>query len=150
MEPQRHPLNESFEWSAVPGPFRRITVEQARTYNEQGYFVLENGCPWVVPGLRRHGTLRHWMTDLGWRCLEHPDTAVPTPARAGSIVVFSSLTPHRTGPNLTDNVRKAYIVQFAPDGARTIRVDEHAGARREDLCNDPHWQFPVLMDGRPV
>ena len=37
--------------------------------------------------------------------------------RAGDIVVFSSLTPHTTGPNLTGEVRKSYIVQFAPDGA---------------------------------
>ena len=32
-------------------------------------------------------------------------------------VVFSSLTPHRTGPNTTSATRKAYILQFAPDGA---------------------------------
>jgi len=273
MNPQRHPLNASFSWTAVPGPFRRITTEQARAYNEDGYFVLANafdaatvhtvmaaidpleaqveaflrtredgrffiarageitfaphlvmqsltlrtfctepvfqdlvhdligpnvrlywdqavykkpgtnadfpwhqdngytyiepqqyltcwvaltdvtetnGCPWVVPGLHRRGTLRHWMTDLGWRCLDHPESAVPTPASAGSIVVFSSLTPHRTGPNVTNDVRKAYIVQFAPDGARTVRVDDATGARREAPCSDPNWQFPVLVGGRPV
>ena len=55
--------------------------------------------------------------------------------------------PHRTGPNLSDQVRKAYIVQFAPDGARTIRVDESTGVRQEELCNDPYAQFPVLIDG---
>ena len=110
----------------------------------------ENGCPWVVPGLHRRGTLRHWMTELGWRCLEDPKTAVPTPAGAGSIVVFSSLTPHRTGPNLTGEVRKAYIVQFAPDGARTIRIGERTGERHEEPCNDPTWQFPVLTAGRPA
>ena len=91
-----------------------------------------NGCPWVVPGAHRHGTLRHWMTDLGWRCLDDAPGAVPVPARAGSIVVFSSLTPHRTGPNLTDGVRKAYIVQFAPDGARTVRVED-ANAALHDV-----------------
>jgi ectoine hydroxylase-related dioxygenase (phytanoyl-CoA dioxygenase family) len=273
MEPQAHPLNVSFTWVAAAGPFRCVTEEQSRAYNEDGYFILEdafdaetvrgilaeidpveaeveaflrscdggrffigradeitfsphlvvqspvlrafcagptfqdlvhdligpdvrlywdqavykkpgtaadfpwhqdngytyvepqqyltcwvaltdvteaNGCPWVVPGVHRRGTLRHWMTELGWRCLEQPNTAVPTPARAGSVVVFSSLTPHRTGPNLTEDVRKAYIVQFAPDGARTIRVDADGGARQEELCNDPHAQFPVLIGGRPV
>jgi phytanoyl-CoA hydroxylase len=273
MEPERHPLNESFTWIAASGPFRRTTPEQVQAYNADGYFVLEdafdaktvsavaaeidpieaqveaflasreggrffigrageitfsphlvvqspllrtfcsgpvfqdlahdligpdvrlywdqavykkpetaadfpwhqdngytfvepqqyltcwvalsdvseaNGCPWVVPGLHRRGTLRHWMTDLGWRCLDDPKTAVPTPARAGSIVVVSSLTPHRTGPNLTDRVRKAYIVQFAPHGARTIRVDEDTGARHEELCNDRSAQFPVLVGGRPA
>ena len=36
---------------------------------------------------------------------------------AGGVVVFSSLTPHLTGPNMTDAVRKAYILQYAPTGA---------------------------------
>ena len=75
---------------------------------------------------------------------------MPVPARAGSIVVFSSLTPHRTGPNLTDRVRKAYIVQFAPDGARTVRVDRDGGAPDYTPCNDPDRQFLVLADGEPV
>jgi phytanoyl-CoA hydroxylase len=108
-----------------------------------------NGCPWVVPGLHRLGTLRHWMTDLGWRCLDDPSGAVAVPVRAGGIVVFSSLTPHRTGPNRTDAVRKAYIVQFAPDGARTVSVQDD-GARCLASCDHPERQFTILRDGRPV
>jgi ectoine hydroxylase-related dioxygenase (phytanoyl-CoA dioxygenase family) len=79
--------------------------------------TLENGCPWVVPGIHRMGTLKHERSRWGWQCLFDPDNAVPVPARAGDIVVFSSLTPHRTGPNLTSETRKAYILQYAPDGA---------------------------------
>ena len=45
------------------------------------------------------------------------------PAAAGSIVVFSSLTPHMTGPNTTDDVRKTYILQYAPDGAERLDGD---------------------------
>ena len=41
-------------------------------------------------------------------------------APAGSVVVFSSLTPHQTGPNTSGAVRKSYIVQFAPDGADVV------------------------------
>jgi ectoine hydroxylase-related dioxygenase (phytanoyl-CoA dioxygenase family) len=107
----------------------------------------ENGCPWVAPGLHRRGTLRHWMTDLGWRCLDDAPGAVAVPVRAGSIAVFSSLTPHRTGPNRTDAVRKSYIVQFAPDGARRVETDGEA--LRYEPCNDPDRQFLVLIDGRP-
>ena len=70
------------------------------------------------------------------------------PARAGSIVVFSSLTPHRTGPNLTDAVRKAYIVQFAPDGAQVVRADA-SGQRTVEACNAADRQFPVLVGGEP-
>ncbi len=107
--------------------------------------TLESGCPWVVPGLHRRGTLNHWMTDLGWQCLKSDAGAVSAPVGAGGIVVFSSLTPHRTGPNLTDGVRKAYIVQFAPDGARIVKP----GGTTE-ACDAPDRQFPILRGGRPV
>jgi ectoine hydroxylase-related dioxygenase (phytanoyl-CoA dioxygenase family) len=107
--------------------------------------TLDNGCPWVVPGLHLRGTLRHEMTPLGWRCLEAPEGAVAAPARAGSIVVFSSLTPHRTGPNLSASPRKAYIVQFAPEGAALVGAD---GSRTR--CNVPERQFEILRGGRPV
>jgi len=273
MQLEAHPLNQGFAWQSAGGGLRRLTAEQARAYDERGYFVLEdafdadtlgtviaeidpvesrveaflrtrdggklfiaradaitfsphlvvhstllrdfcshevfrdlvhdlvgpdarlyweqavykkpntaddfpwhqdngytyvepqqyltcwlaltdvdehNGCPWVVPGLHRRGTLRHWMTERGWCCLAEAPGAVPVAARAGSIVVFSSLTPHRTGPNLTDAVRKAYIVQFAPDGARTIRVDPDTGVRTESRCDAPDRQFPVLIGGQPA
>ncbi|MDX2168511.1 MAG: phytanoyl-CoA dioxygenase family protein [Deltaproteobacteria bacterium] len=106
----------------------------------------DNGCPWVTPGLHR-GTLRHWMTELGWRCLDDAPDAMPVPARAGSIVVFSSLTPHRTGPNRTAATRKSYIVQFAPDGARVIQRGAD-GDLKEQLCDAPERQFVVLRDGQ--
>lgn len=110
----------------------------------------ENGCPWVVPGLHRRGTLRHWMTDTGWRCLEEAPEAVPVPARAGSIVVFSSLTPHRTGPNRSDAVRKAYIVQLAPEGARVIDAGPDGAPVPGARADDPQRQYPILAGGRPV
>ncbi len=37
-----HPLNNGFKWTPVRGPFRLITEEQARSFNECGFFVLEN------------------------------------------------------------------------------------------------------------
>jgi ectoine hydroxylase-related dioxygenase (phytanoyl-CoA dioxygenase family) len=98
-----------------------------------------NGCPWVVPGLHRGGTLAHRASDLGYVCLEEAPDAVPVPARAGSVVVFSSLTPHCTGPNQTDEVRRSYIVQYAPDGARTY--DERGEVT--GTCDAADRQFSV-------
>lgn len=111
---------------------------------------LENGCPWVLPGLHRRGTLSHRMTDLGWSCLEEPEGAVALPLRAGDMAVFSSLTPHRTGPNRSAEIRKAYIVQFAPEGARVLLPDEAGGAPQEQRCDAPERQFPILVGGQPV
>lgn len=81
------------------------------------------------------GTLHHDLTPLGLECLKDP---VPVAAWAGDVVVFSSLTPHRTGPNLTDETRKAYILQYASDGA-VVHFDDGAVAR----ANDPERQFLV-------
>ena len=100
---------------------------------------IENGCPWVVPGAHRLGTLAHWTTHLGYQCLDAPDNAVPIEANAGDMVVFSSLTPHRTGPNLTTEDRKAYIVQYAQDGA----VMYPGGSAPSIPQNDPARQFRI-------
>ncbi len=109
-----------------------------------------NGCPRVVPGVHRQGTLRHRLTDLGYLCFEdEPTGAVSVPVKAGGIVVLSSLTPHATGPNLSDAVRKAYIVQFAPDGAVTITLDD-AGNRVETPVAHPARQFSILEGGEPA
>ena len=93
----------------------------------------DNGCPWVVPGLHRIGTLRHRpRPTLGWSASTTRPRRSPRRSAPASIVVFSSLTPHCTGPNLTDDVRKAYIVQYAPDGAVVL-----AGPDRDHLQRTP-------------
>jgi len=104
----------------------------------------ENGCPWIAPGLHKLGTLEHWVSDIGLVCLKDAPDAVAAPARAGDIVVFSSLAPHRTGPNLTDQVRKAYILQYAPEGAYVKLPDGTVVTQ-----DDPARQFRIL-DGEPT
>jgi ectoine hydroxylase-related dioxygenase (phytanoyl-CoA dioxygenase family) len=269
-----HPWNHGFVWSDHPGPYRRVTPEQARAYDEQGFFVLEhavddatvtalteaiepfdrevmdflatrpdgrfsiagvdtvsialhpaarsvvcrdfctsalmadlchdligpdarlywdqsvfkrpqgaepvlwhqdngytyiepqayltvwvaltdatpeNGCVQVLPGVHRTGTVAHRNTPIGFECCRDPDGAVEVPVRAGDAVVFSSLTPHATGHNTTDEIRRAYIVQFAPVGAECLRGDPDAGP---PVARDPQdaseRQFPVLVaDQRP-
>ena len=71
---------------------------------------------------------------------------------AGWHVAPRSLTPHLTRPNLTDAVRKAYIVQYGPVGIRTVQGDWGHGSAPSGstACDDPDRQFPVLRDGRPV
>lgn len=109
----------------------------------------ENGCPWVVPKLHRRGTLAHQYSDIGFVCLSDPDEAVAVPVARGSIVVFSSLTPHSTGPNSTGTVRKAYIVQFAPDQAYVLQRGQQTDPQHV-TADDPTRQFVILRDGVPV
>jgi len=142
-----------------PEPERSFPWHQDNGYNfvlPQQYLTcwialtdatVENGCPWVVPGVHRHGTLNHRLTDAGWQCLTEPDGALPVPARAGSMLVFSSLTPHRTGPNRTPDVRKAYIVQLAPDGAVALSPRPGGGEPLRTPQTVAERQFPILVHG---
>lgn len=118
-----------------PGEHEEFPYHQDNGYTfvePQAYVTLwlalvdaseENGCPWVIPGLHKHGTLAHENQPYGLEIAgiePYRKHGICAPARAGDAVIFSSLTPHRTGPNLTDHVRKALILQYIPDGARGV------------------------------
>jgi len=111
--------------------------------------TINNGCPWVASGVHQSGTLEHWVTDLGYQCLTDADekrlAIQAVEADVGDVVVFSSLTPHRTGPNVTSEVRKAYIVQYAPDGAVMYPRQSDEGLFQVD----PERHFLVCQGGVP-
>lgn len=112
--------------------------------------TIDNGCVWVVPGVHRRGTLAHRDTPIGFECFSEPPGAVPVPVRAGSVVVFTSLTPHTTGRNATDERRVAYILQYAPDGAVALHGDPERGPGRPEPQDDPDRQFLILSEGARV
>lgn len=115
--------------------------------------TIENGCPQVVPGLHRYGTLQHHFVDpLGWECFsEPPRTSVAAPVVPGDVLVFSSLTPHLTGPNVSGAVRKAYILQYCPVGAVALQGKPSEGPPRSTKpCDSPELHLPVVRDRRPV
>jgi len=130
---------EEFPWHQDNG-YTYVTPQQYLTcWVALTDATPENGCPWIAPGLHTQGTLAHQWTDLGFECLETaPPNAQPMPLAAGSIAVFSSLTPHRTGPNVTDQIRKAYILQYAPDGAVV-----HSRSGTVQPANAPDRQFLI-------
>lgn len=113
--------------------------------------TVENGCPQVAPGIHRLGTLHHeFVEPLGYECFSDPPAQVSAPVRAGGVVVFSSLTPHLTGPNTTDEVRKTYICHYAPVGAHLLLGSPPEPPTERRTCDDTVWQFPVVRDGRTV
>jgi ectoine hydroxylase-related dioxygenase (phytanoyl-CoA dioxygenase family) len=144
-KPRRFPWHQDNGYNFVE-PQQYLTCWVALTDATE-----QNGCPHVVPGLHRLGTLRHHFTDpLGWEIFDDHPQAVAAPVGKGGIVVFSSLSPHLTGPNTTDAVRKAYILQYAPDGASVLRGDTSAPATERVPADDPTRQFRVLAGGEPV
>jgi ectoine hydroxylase-related dioxygenase (phytanoyl-CoA dioxygenase family) len=135
-KPRRFPWHQDNGYTFIE-PQQYLTIWLALTDA-----TLDNGCPRVAPGMHRLGTLEHFYVDpLGFECFEQPPREEAAPVSAGGAVVFSSLMPHLTGPNTTNDVRKAYIVQYAPAGAYT-RTDDGTVP-----CDDPARQFPVLRNG---
>ena len=111
----------------------------------------DNGCIAVMPGVHREGTLAHRSTPVGEECWGDWATAVEVPVRAGSIVVFTSLTPHATRRNTTDDVRKAYIVQYAPEGAVVRLGRPDAGPPTGvEVLGDESRRYPIVRDGARV
>ena len=113
----------------------------------------DNGCPHLALGCHRQGTLVHEYVDpLGWQCFDHPPNgSVVAASSPGDVVVFSSLSPHLTAPNLAGTVRKTYILQYATAGSVVLQGDATAGAPTGRLpTTDPSYQFPVAQNGRPV
>jgi len=104
---------------------------------------LENGTAYVMP-----------YSKIGIRSrVEHirdPETGdkvgyfgsepgVPAIVPAGSLVVFSSLTFHRSGANTTDRMRRAYVTQYSPQPIFKPGSDELL-----------HLGVPFLRDGQIV
>jgi ectoine hydroxylase-related dioxygenase (phytanoyl-CoA dioxygenase family) len=80
----------------------------------------ENGCISVLPGSHHQGLVLHRNGDFGLECHSHDDSdqGVIVPVSAGSVICFWSLLMHKSGPNLTNDVRKAIVLQFSPEGLR--------------------------------
>jgi ectoine hydroxylase-related dioxygenase (phytanoyl-CoA dioxygenase family) len=105
--------------------------------------TVENGTAYVLPfsksGIRsRVEHIRHPESGdkVGYFGNE---PGIPAIVPAGSLVVFSSLTFHRSGANTTDRFRRAYITQYS--AAPLTKPDTH------ELL---HLGVPFLQNGRIV
>ena len=88
----------------------------------------ENGCVYLLPrdlaanpGLDPHEWLDESNELNGYT---GDETGQPMTCPAGTIVVFSSLTLHRSGPNSTDKPRRAYVCQYSPEPIRNPDTGE--------------------------
>lgn len=75
---------------------------------------LEKGCVRVVPGSHKLGPIEH-VEEGGWHLpfAQYPlESAVPCPAEAGDVLLFSYLTIHGSGVNTSDEARTTLLVQM--------------------------------------
>ena len=82
----------------------------------------ENGCVYVLPRNldENPGLDPHEWNESGTEMNGYfgTDPGLPMHAKAGTIVAFSSLTLHRSGPNTTPNPRRAYVCQYSVEPIR--------------------------------
>lgn len=76
----------------------------------------ENGSVYLLPysrsGIRSY--IKHVKIDTGDAvCYFGSDPGMPVVVPAGSIVCFSSMVIHRSGANLTDRMRRVYLLQYS-------------------------------------
>jgi len=103
--------------------------------------TVDNGTIWVVPGTHTQGLIKHDWSNEGNEWMARMDTSwkIPVVLRPGQIAVFTSLLPHASGPNISDETRAAYVVQFHKPGAVVKDSGKPAGDH-----------YPVLRNGQPV
>ncbi len=88
----------------------------------------DNGCVYLLPrdldaqpGLDPH----EWQEDSReLNGYNGTDPGQPMTCPAGTIVAFSSLTLHRSGPNSTDRARRAYVCQYSTEPIRHPETGE--------------------------
>ncbi|MGH9231035.1 MAG: phytanoyl-CoA dioxygenase family protein [Acidimicrobiales bacterium] len=115
---------------------------------------LDNGCLWVIPRSHRAGTLEHHNGPGPFRVgHDGPDRdGVPVPVARGSVLAFSSLLLHRSGPNTTDRPRRAWIIQYCGAAARSALsgrlLDDRLLCATDGIwLDDPVRQRPFDLAG---
>lgn len=78
----------------------------------------DNGCLWVVPESHKWGLHDHWKNENSQcpQVLHHEQHdysgAIPVNMSAGSVVLFSALLWHSSRGNVTEQIRRAFIVSY--------------------------------------
>lgn len=113
--------DSSFSWHQDSGYVNHLSPMYLSCWITLDDVNLENGTVYLLPysqvGIRtvvQHIKDPKTNDQVGYF---GKDPGIPAIVPAGSIVVFSSYVFHRSGPNLTDKLRRVYLAQYSP---RTI------------------------------
>lgn len=117
---------------------------------------VEKGCVRVIPGSHKRGMLPH-IGEGSWHLSpsEYPVAeAVPVPAKAGDVLLFSYLTIHGSGLNESQEARTTLLVQMRdPSDPPSFRAHESHGQGMmlrgiDPTCaTRPAWERSQAADG---
>jgi phytanoyl-CoA hydroxylase len=112
-----------------------VTVSMALTES-----TSENGCLQVIPGSHKWG-MQEWgliaqNTDKAQTNRDDIDTsgAIEAPLKAGSVMIFHSLTVHGSGPNKSANARHTALYAYFPPTVKLVARGNESTSR----------SFPVI------
>ncbi|MCE9589791.1 MAG: phytanoyl-CoA dioxygenase family protein [Planctomycetes bacterium] len=132
----------SFAWHQDSGYAQTRPLEYLTCWTAISRTFVDNGCIWVLPKSHKLGLIEHRRDEKIQSMVPvkyDESTAIPVEMKPGQVAVFSSLTMHKSGPNISKEVRKGYVPQYHVP--QVIRTD--TGKPWGDL-------FPVLRGGKPV
>lgn len=131
-----------FGWHQDSGYTTTEPLEYITCWTAISRTFIENGCIWVLPGSHRSGVRTHARNEQDQSVdasVEDDSAAVPVEMAPGQVAIFSSLLLHKSGPNTSGEVRRAYVPQYHVPDVRLVSTGEPWGDR-----------FPVLRNGRRV
>lgn len=122
------PMHQDFAY------WRKYTPTLASAFIYLDAATEENGCLEVVPGRHRDGlipvqtervsAIRTTPNAIATETVDRTQTVKAT-GPAGSMLIFSCMTPHMSKPNESDEPRRAMIYTFHPASAgRGFRADQ--------------------------
>jgi ectoine hydroxylase-related dioxygenase (phytanoyl-CoA dioxygenase family) len=126
------PSATTFPWHQ-DNAYNGFTHEHFQLWIALSEMTPDNGGLWLVPS-RHRKLLPHDRVDCHMVYRGEPKNPEFITAEKGDVVLFSSLTLHTTRPNVTDQVRWAYVVEYMRS------TDYDAG------ISGPYWQ--VARNGR--
>ena len=131
---RKGPGSATFPWHQDNG-YTQLDHEHLQVWIALTDAPEERGGLLVEPGAHRAARAHRWVGSHV-EVVEPPVETVVLAAERGDVVAFSSLLPHATAPNQTDQDRWTYVAEFLPLGADDPSVER------------PH--FVVARDARPV
>ena len=100
----------------------------------------ENGTLCFAAGAHRAPLPHVWDAELEWwACDVDGLEVVPGTLAPGQMVVYRLMTPHGSAPNMTEEIREAFLITLNVPGVRLVETGELFGDQR-----------PLLRGGQPV
>jgi ectoine hydroxylase-related dioxygenase (phytanoyl-CoA dioxygenase family) len=142
---EKGPYSGVFPWHQDNG-YSRIADEHIQVWIALSKMTAQNGGLWLVPGSHKrrlpHRKRRNHVAAVGSERYDEPDAPkVLIRAAEGDVVIFSSLTLHKTYENTTDEARWAYVAEYLrvgaydPNFARTYFVVARDGRSNPQFVN---------------